>query len=373
MAGELAILGTALSRFVITAYTNSGGNVNRQALLIFWLIACATSALAQTPPGPLTLIQTIEMPNVPLGPYTDHLSVDLKGRRLFATPQAHKSVYVFDLDTGKLIQDIAGFENPHSVLYRSDLDRIYVTDGGTGELRIFDGQHYRLTKAIKLLMDADSIGYDSETKHLYVTNGGEGAKLDYSFLTDIDTTRGDRIADIKISTASLEAMALENSGPNIYINLTDKNEIAVVDRRKNTLVTLWPITKGKHNIAAALDETHHRLFVGCRNTETSGVIIVIDTQTGQELQTLPIAGWVDYMAFDPQTQRIYATCGKRPDSTGAIYVYRQSEPNHFTLEANIPTAPRGKTGLFVPELRRFFIAIPHYEDTNAKILVFQVN
>jgi DNA-binding beta-propeller fold protein YncE len=336
------------------------------------LVAAAQRVPAQTN-EPLTLIHTIVMPDVPVGPYTDHLAVDLKGKRLFVTPQARKSVYVFDLETGKLIHDIPGFGNPHSILYRADVDQIFVTDGGAAQMKIFSGTDYKLLKSLQLLPDADSIGYDAATQRLYVTNGGQGAKLDYSLLSDIDTTRAERVADVKINTKSLEAMELESGGPNIYINLTDKNEIAVVDRQKHSLVASWPVTKGKHNIAIALDEKHHRLFAGCRNTETRGVLVVIDTQTGKELQTLPLGGWVDYIAFDPRTQRIYATCGAQPDGTGAVYVYREIDPDRYEQLGIVPTAARGKTGLLVPELQRLFVAIPHYGDTQAKILVFKVN
>jgi DNA-binding beta-propeller fold protein YncE len=340
------------------------------ALAIF--AACGLSMRAQTS-TPLKLIQTIEMPDVPVGPYTDHLAVDLKGHRLFVTPQAHKSVYVLDLETGKLIHDIGRMGNPHSVLYRSDLDRIYVTDGGAGQLKVFSGKDYRLIKAVKLLPDADSIGYDAATKYLYVTNGGEGAKLEYSLLSVVDTDKSERVGDVRVPTESLEAMALQSSGTKIYINLTDKNEIDVIDRGRRTLIGRWPVTKGKHNIAVALDEKHHRLFVGCRDTETSGVIVVFDTETGRELQALPIAGWVDYIAFDPETQRIYATCGSRPDGSGGVYVYREKDADQYGLIDNVTSAPKGKTGLFVPELHRFFVPIPHYGDTSAKVLVFEVN
>ena len=99
---------------------------------------------------PLTLAQVIEMPDVPIGPYADHPAVDIKGHRLFAAAQAHKSVKVFDLDTGKEIHDILGIDNPHSILYREDLDQIYITDGGAGLLRIYSGRNYQPIKTIKL-------------------------------------------------------------------------------------------------------------------------------------------------------------------------------------------------------------------------------
>ena len=339
-----------------------------QACILFVVAALASAQ----EPAPLALIQTFEMPGVPLGPYTDHLAVDVKGHRLFATPQARKSVQVFDLSTGKLLQNIGGFENPHSVFYREDLDHIYVTDGGAGLLKIFGGRDYRLIKSVKLLPDADSIGYDSATKYLYVTNGGEGAKLDYSLLSVVDTTKGELVGEVKVSAGSLEAMALETSSPKIYIDITDKNQVAVIDRQKGTVLETWPVTKGKKNIAIALDEAHHRLVVGCRNTETTGVIVVFDTQTGKEMEALPIAGWVDYMVYDPATGRIYASCGSPVPNGGHLYVYHVDTEGNYKLLGRVPTAPRAKTALFVPEINRIYVSVPHYEK-EARVLVYQVH
>ena len=100
------------------------------------------------------------MPDVPKGPYSDHLAIDLQSHRLFATPQAQKSVQVIDFITGKLLHTISGIGNPHSILYRPDLDQLYVTDGEAGLLRIYTGKDYKQLDAIADLPDADSIGYD---------------------------------------------------------------------------------------------------------------------------------------------------------------------------------------------------------------------
>jgi hypothetical protein len=35
----------------------------------------------------------------------DHFAIDLSGNRLFATPEEYKAVLVFDLKSGKLIQN----------------------------------------------------------------------------------------------------------------------------------------------------------------------------------------------------------------------------------------------------------------------------
>jgi DNA-binding beta-propeller fold protein YncE len=317
------------------------------------------------------LLQTFVMPDVPKGPYCDHLAIDLAGSRLFTTPQAEKSVEVLDFKTGRLIHRIPELENPHSILYRPDVNRLYITDGGAGKLRIYDSTTYEPVKTIDGLPDADSIGYDSSTKELFVTNGGESIHSAFSSLSVIDTTGGTKLGDVKIQAGALEAMVLEKHGPLIYINMMDQNKIAVVNRQTRKLVATWPVTAGRKNIAIALDEVRHRLFVGCRNTETSGVIVIFDTQTGKELgTTLPIAGWVDYLAYDPPAKHLYATCGPQTGESGYVYAFADDGHSGYSLLAKQPTALRAKTGLYVPELKAMIVAVPHFEGP-ARILEFR--
>jgi DNA-binding beta-propeller fold protein YncE len=347
--------------------------MNKQLIPFAILLLLALRGHAQTS-EPLTLIQSIEMPGVPIGVYTDHLGVDVKGHRLFATPESKKCVQVFDIEAGKFLHEIPGFGDPHSVLYRSDIDQLFVTDGEAGLLRIFNGRDYQPIKSVKLGLHADLTAYDPDTKYLYVVSGGahvsipESERKAYSFITVVDTTSGEALADIKIVAESLEAMVVERSTPRLYVNIRDKNQIGVLDRQKHTLVETWPITMGKNNYAIELDEAHHRLFVGCRISDVRSVIVVFDTQTGKEIKALPIGGNVDYLAFDPRSGRLYATCG-----TGDLDVYQERDTDSYTLIGKVETSIMAKTGLLVPELNLFFVSVPNFGGTqHAKILVFQV-
>ena len=320
---------------------------------------------------PLRFLMAVVMPDVPKGPYSDHLAVDLDGHRLFATPQAQKSVQVIDFTTGKLIHTIGGIGNPHSVLYRHDLGQLYITDGEAGLLRIYNGKDYQQIKAIENLPDADSIGYDPATKYLYVTTAVKGSGGEASALSIVDTTSAKLLGQIKLPAESPEAMAMETSGPLIYVDLMDQNKIAVVDRQKRALVSIWPVTKCHKNIAAGLDEVHHRLFIGCRDTETQGTLDVFDTRTGKELDVYPLGGWVDYIVYDPSSGRIYASCGAPVPDGGAIYIFQTTPDGRYAPLSRMPTAPRAKTALFVPEIKRLFVSVPHFEE-QARILFYEV-
>jgi DNA-binding beta-propeller fold protein YncE len=332
----------------------------RFSMLAAFLVLFVIPARGQET-SPLKLAQTLTLPSDIKGNF-DHFGVDLKGNRLFATPEGYKAVLVFDLKSGKPMHTITGIGKPHAVLYREDLNRIYITDGDAGDLKIFDGNNYALLSSVKLLEDADSIGYDPKTNYLYIDNGGGDVHQTYSMLSVVDTTAGKKLADIKIDGDTLEAMSLEGSTPRLYVNNKAKNQVDVVDREKRAIVASWPVTKCKTNVAMAFDESDHRLFIACR----TGQIAVLDTQSGKEVTALPITKGVDDITYDPASKRLYAACD------GDVDVYEQSGPDQYKRFAQVPTGPLARTARLVPELNRYFVAVPQHGTDPAKILVFDV-
>jgi hypothetical protein len=311
-------------------------------------------------PEPLRLVQTYQLPEDIKGNF-DHFEVDLKRKRLFATPEDYKSVLVLDIGTGRLIHQIDGILRPHAVLYRADVDRLYITDGGDGSVKVYDGEDYRQLTRIPLLKDADSIGFDTSRQYLYVDNGGRDESQSYSMVSVIDTNSGSKLADMKIGGETLEAMALDNYRPHIYVNDTVNNHVVVIDRLRNTVLANWPITLGRKNVAMALDEFRQRLIVGCRN----GQIVVLDSNTGKELQTLPIANGIDDLIYDPATRRIYAA------ANGVIDVFEQTDLDHYVSKGSVVTGANGRTAKLAPQLNRLFVAVPSAGGQRARILVYE--
>jgi DNA-binding beta-propeller fold protein YncE len=330
---------------------------------VFLFAALVLFALGQQCEGasPLELVQTIRMPGI-TGRF-DQFGVDVNGHRLFVTPLDHKTVEVYDLKTGKLIHSIPDIEKPHAVLYRADLDQIFVTDGPEGSLKIFRGDNYQLVKAVKPLVAPDGILYDPASHYLYIITGGENAKLDYSLISVVDTDKGEHLGDIRIEGGTMEEMRLEKSSPRLFVVNREKNRIEVIDREKRTILTSWPLTLGKVPVGLAADESNHRLFVGCR----SEVMVVVDSMSGKEIASVPITKGIDGMVFDPATRRIYAEA-----SAGAVDVYEEVDPDHYRSLGTTPIGSPAKPGLLVPELNRYFVAAPQHDNVDAAILVFQV-
>ena len=310
--------------------------------------------------GPMTLMPSIQF-DASIKGHFDHFGVDVKHNRLFATAEDSRAVVVFDLVNGTVLKQIDGLARPHAVLYREDLNRLYVTDGGDGTLKIYDGKSYELIGSVPLQKDADSIGYEPSSKYLYIDNGGKDAGSSFSYVTGVDTSSGTKVSDIRVESDTLEAMTVDIWRPRIYVNDRAHNQLVVIDRIKKGVVATWPLTMAKDNVAMGHDEQRQRLFVGCR----SGQIVVMDSNTGKELQTLPITKGVDDVEFDPASKRLYAV------GNGTLDVFEETDADHYRSLKPLSVGDGAKTGRLVPEINRYFAAVPARENSPATVAVLQ--
>jgi DNA-binding beta-propeller fold protein YncE len=312
---------------------------------------------------PLKLVQTTPLPQLHDGDF-DHFAVDLKGNRLFSTAEENSQVLVFDLKTNKLVHTIEGLKAPHSMLYRADLKKLFVVDGDLGEVKIYDSETYKPAGSIKVREGADSSTYDAATKYLYIVETGKDAHLPDSYITIVDTTAAKKIGEIKIDSDDVEAMALERSGARLFVNIRGKAEVEVYDRKSHSLLATWPIGEAaKKPTTIALDEADHRLFVGTRDP---GKLIVLDTESGKIVTSMPAASMSDDMVYNAAQKRIYFA------GTEFVDVFQERDPDHYEQIGHIPTAFRAKTAILVPELNRYYLAVPHHEKQSAELRVYAV-
>jgi len=333
--------------------------------LIFLLVAawaCVFPSLAQDN-APLRLVKTITVPGAR---HWDHFGVDLKGNRLFAASEEEPAVEVFDLRTNQHIQSLTDFKEPHNVLPFPELKQIFVVDGEASEIKILDYDSYKLIGRTELTIDADPVVYDPASKYLYVVNGGREAHTPTCLISIVDTTTGKKVADMKLETNRLESMAIEKSGPRLFVNMTGINSIGVVDREKRAVVQTWPITAGKDNVPLQYDESTHRLFLATRKPSK---LVVVNADNGKEVASLDVADYVDDLAYDAAHHRLYIPGG---GGNGAVSVVEQRGADDYKVIATVPTKPGAKTARLVPELNKYYVGVPSKEGQSAQILVFDV-
>ena len=337
--------------------------MNRLRIFVLAVLAALPAGSRAQENAPLKLVDTIPLPGLKDGDF-DHFTPDVDGHRIFLTAEANGKVQVFDTNTNKLIHTIEDLKAPHAILFRADLKKLFVVDGDDSAVKIYDSDAYRMTGQIKVAIDADSIAYDPATKYVYVVTGGREAHTPYSLISVIDTDASKKLRDIKINSDHVEAIVLEKSGPRMFCNITGLNAVGVLDRNKSALQATWPLPAGvKQNVTMALDEPDHRLFVVAR---APGKLVVFNSDNGKVIASLPAVGLVDDMTYDAKRKRIYLAGDQFVD------VFEQKDADHYALLAKIPGSFRAKTGTLVPEWNRYYLAVPHHENQEAEVRVYEV-
>ena len=317
------------------------------------LLLVVGSPVELTGADKLSLVQTIPLPGVE--GRIDHLGVDVAGQRLFVSALGNNTLEVLDLRAGKRLTSITGLREPQGVYYVPGVNRIFVANGDDGTCRIFDGASYKQIDTVALSSDADNVRYEAVQNQIYV-GYGDGA------LGVLNAATGRKIADIPLR-GHPESFRLETSGPRIFVNIpTADHTIAVIDRLKRAVVATWTL-EAQANFPMTLDEADHRLLVVTRRPAR---LVAIDTGSGKTTASVPTVGDADDAFYDSARKRVYVSGGE-----GFIDVLDRTDPDHFRPAGRIPTASGARTSLFVPELNRLYVAVPHRGNQQAEIRVYE--
>jgi len=314
------------------------------------LVAFTSPAVAEPAP-PLRELQVISLPGVEKR--IDHLAVDVRGHRLFVAALGNGTLEVIDLAAGKRVRSVPGLKEPQGVDYLPDLNRVVVATAG-GSIVAFDGTTFQPAVSLPDFDDADNVRVDAAANQVYV-GCRDGA------LAAFEPKSMQKLAEIKLP-AHPESFRLETTGPLIFVNLPHAKEIAIVDRQQGRIVSSVPLRSFLANYPMSLDEAHHRFFVGSRHPAR---LVTLDWK-GKVLSDVPCVGDTDDLFYDSQRARVYVTGGE-----GFLDVFDAPEKGPPTRIARLPTADGARTSLWVPELRRLFVAAPRRNGKDAAIHVFE--
>ena len=324
------------------------------------ILTLGSIALSQDQPNaadraPLLLVQQIPLPNV--GGRIDHFTFDGKRKRVIGAALGNNTVEVVDTFAGRDIHSISGAADPQGVVFVTDLNKLFVANGTDGKLRIYDGDSFKLLDTVEVGEDADNVRYDPAEKKVYVAFGGdEGGGI-----AVLDAATGKRLDDVAKLDAHPESFQIATSKPVIYANIATKAKVVLIDRNTHK-VTDWPLKKGKANYPMALDEADHRIFVVTRKPAQ---LVVIDTETGAMVASVPCVNDADDVYYDTGRKRIYI-----PGGEGFISVIQQTDPDHYHALAKIPSTIGARTGLWYEKRDRFYLAVPASSKEGAALWVY---
>ena len=247
----------------------------------------------------------------------DYLTVDSQTHRLFVTRSTHTQI--IDGASGKLLGDIPGQVRSHGTAIVPALNRGFITDGGgEGTIVVFDLTTYAVLGKLATTPDSDGIIYDPSTNLVLAVSGDKGKLM--TFKPDIDPASGKIDAPIDLGGAP-EFLAADGEGK-AYINLEDKDMVAVVDLKTHQVAARWPVAPGGHPVGMSIDRKNHLLFIGCRNPQK---MIVMSTVDGKVVASLPIGAGVD--ATKEHAGLAFASC-----RDGSLTVVGQKDGAYAVLQ-----------------------------------------
>ena len=334
--------------------------------IVIALTACQntqTSAPASAPPAaeaapPLILTATVPLEGVK-GRF-DHFASG-KGK-VFVSALGNNTVEVIDLFQGTLVHTITGVPGPQGVAFSPEANKLFVASE-KGKVYIYDGDSFKLITTLDFEGGADNMRYDAATKRVYVGCGDDEKN---SAIAAVDAVTNKRLDEVYKLGGEPESFQLEKNGPNIYVNVPDLKQIVAINRTTKEL-TRWPVTAGQ-NFPMALDEADHRVIVGSREPAT---LSAFDTTTGKMVASVPTVQDTDDLYYSAEHKRVYV-----PGREGAIWVYQQSDPDHYTLISKIPTVVgAGTAGYFGRQGKgfdRFYLAVSESASQKAEVRIYTV-
>jgi len=315
--------------------------------------------------GLLGLVETIPLPTEG---YIDHLTLDLKKQHLFISGENNNSFIVVDLHSGQVIHETKNLGgNPRKPFFVPKTNLVWV-DLSNNTLVAIDANTFEVTKTVEFTGGKDAPTKDPDNgafdpvRGLYYSGVGTKGTLDGS-IEIVDTNTAKLVGSIPMHGVDPSGIVLDPTGNRLYVGMGDvvngESVCKVIDTEKREVIAEWPITGGPQPHVAALDLPHHRLFFGSRlqggHQGEPGKFVVMNSDNGKVIQSLDSVGGADELFFDAPTKRFYFS-----GSTGTIAVFRQNDADHYELLGKVPTGALAKSGLWVPELKRYYAAVPKH-------------
>jgi DNA-binding beta-propeller fold protein YncE len=284
----------------------------------------AAAALAQPPAstGPYKVLKTVKAGGD--GGF-DYVYADAANRRLYVPrsgPMARVSV--FNLDSLEPVGEIAGVSG-HGAAVDAKSGHGFAS---SKPLAMWDAKTLVSLKPIEVQGGPDGILGDPASQRIYVLSHGAPN------VTVINAVDGAVVGTIDIGGAPEQAVA-DGKG-HLYIDLEDKDQVAVVDTKTMTKTGAYGL-EGKCGTPAGLafDVKNHVLFVACRNPAT---MTMLNSDSGKILAILPIGAGVDGAVFNPATREAFSSQGD-----GTLTVVKELSPTSFVVEQTVQTQVSAKT------------------------------
>jgi YVTN family beta-propeller protein len=267
----------------------------------------------------------------------DILTIDSPAQRLYLSHST--KVVLVDLAKDTVADEIVDTPGVHGFLAVPELNRGFSTNGKEAKVSVVDLATLKTISKVETGDNPDALVYEPRHKQMYVFNHTGNS------VTVIDARSAKVVRTIPLA-GSPEFATVDSAAGRIYCNIEDKSEIAVIDTARYEVVARWSVAPGKEPSGIAFDPAHHRLFSGCHNR----TMVMLDTDSGRVLATVPIGEHVDGCAFDETSQLVFASCGE-----GVTTIAKAEAKGKLTLVQTLKTERGARTIALDPATHRIYL------------------
>jgi DNA-binding beta-propeller fold protein YncE len=255
----------------------------------------------------------------------DYLTADATSRQLYlARSGPTGNLHVYNLDTLAPIGEVPT-GTAHGAVVDPATHHGFAT---SNPVTMFDTQTLKVIKTINTGGRPDGFLNDPATHHVYILSHVTPN------VTVLDAATGDIVKAFDVGGA-VEQSVLDNHG-HLFIDLEDKDAIAVVDTATLTLTGKYDISKVSGGCAGlAIDAVHDILFASCSDKKN---MVILNATNGAIITTLPTGEGSDGAEFNPNTMEAFSTQGE-----GTLAVIKENSPTSFSLEQLLKTQSRART------------------------------
>ena len=254
----------------------------------------------------------------------DYLAVSPVAPELYVSHGTH--VNILDKMTGDSLGIINNTEGVHGIAFAPSFGKGYTSNGKMNTVSVFNLKDHVVTDQVKTGDNPDAIVFDPFSKMIYVCNGHS------KDLTVIDPSNNSVIKTIQLG--GKPETAVSNEAGRLFINIEDKNEVAVLNTKSLVVEHNWKTGKGDEPSGLAIDLKARRLFIGCGNK----LMVVMNAENGKIVKELPIGDGCDGVAFDKGTGTAFSSNGD-----GTLTVVRQKSKDNYVVAENVKTKPGART------------------------------
>jgi len=275
--------------------------------------------------------------HLPGGVKWDYLTYDAGSHHLFITHG--DAVDVFDTEDKKIVGTIPDTNGVHGVALAMDIGRGFTSNGKAGTVTIFELSSLKPIGTVPTEKKPDAIVYDITTKRIFAANGESNS------ISVIDAVAGKNIGTIALD-GKPEFEAVDGKG-RLFVNLEDKNQMAVVDTRKLTVVANYNLASDcEEPSGLSIDTKKERLFASCHNQK----MVVVDGNTGKIMSALPIGKGTDATIFDPGTHLAFSSNGD-----GTLTVIQDEGSGKYKIRQVVKTMRAARTMALDPVSHRIYL------------------